>query len=93
MSNSDLDPRRLDLFLNARIPLRNNINNLFFYGGLEVKPIYKLYNLRRFWFISKRPQSWHVVMSGRFYQILNLNLFMPIYHYLDTFTAAAYVVY
>ena len=28
------------------INLRNNINNLFFYGGIEVKPIYKLQNKR-----------------------------------------------
>ena len=33
-----------------------------------------------------------IVISGRLYQILNLNLFMPIYHYCDVLTTAAYFV-
>ena len=48
----------------------------------------------RFRFISTQPQVGmlpnDLLFFGCFYQILNLNLFMPIhvYHYFDTFTTA-----
>ena len=42
--------------------------------------------------VGMLPIFWGL-FSGRFYQTLNLNLFMPIYHNFVTTTTAAYLVY
>ena len=37
--------------------------------------------------------NFYLLFSGRLYKIINLKIFMPIYHYFDTFTTATYLVY